>query len=438
MTEMQVSVENAGCLNRRLSVVVPIVQLEQTKKRRLAELAKTVRVDGFRPGKVPVHVIEKLYGQNVWEEVVERSLKTSLASALAQNSLHPVGSPYIDSIKAEPGNDLEYTAAFEVYPQILTPELTGVNLEKLRVEIIEADIDAVLEKMRLQHLDWVEVSRRAQLGDQITFDLSLPAGEVRKNVQLILEEEGIPEEFSVLLASTAGETLSVLLPSDKNAGQTIPGTVQVKKISEPKLAELDDAFANRFAIQEGGIDNLRVQVRQFMQDELDRILREKLRTQVIEHLLAAPLIDDFPKVLLNQEFLRLEANAKEQEAQQVQSANEPLSEERIEALRQEAKRRVKIGLLFGALIEKHQLCVDEMRVQQTLDRLVSVFQFEQVVRNKFYKDENVMRDVRSFTLEEQVIDKLLEQVEYTEKVAEYREIMNFSEKNKKKVPEEAN
>jgi len=234
MTEVQVYLENIGHLNRRLSVVVPIAQLEQTKKQRLSELAKTTALDGFRPGKVPVRVIEKRYGESVWWEVVQQSLRASLFDALEKNALNPAGKPQIDSVKAEPGNDLEYTATFEIFPQVSIPELKGLSLEKLNVEITEANVDAMLEKMRHQYVDWVEVSRTAQQGDKIIFDLTRrPDGEALKDVALVLEEGKMPEGFSVLLASAvgsaAGETISALLPTGKDLEQEISATIDIKK-----------------------------------------------------------------------------------------------------------------------------------------------------------------------------------------------------------------
>lgn len=428
MNDMQVSVENVGRLNRRLNVIVPSNQLEQHKKNRLAELAKKTRLDGFRPGKVPTHVVEKLYGDSVWGDVIQESLQSSLSTALQKNALNPAGQPHIESIKAEPGNDLEYTASFEVYPQVSAPELKSVSLEKLKVEITEADIAEVLEKMRHQHADWIETQRKAQQGDKVTFDLTFSDGtEPRKDLEWVLEEGKMPEGFAGLLGSTAGETLNVSLAGgDKE--KTSSATVQVKKVSEPKLAELDDAFAQRLGIHEGGMETLRTQIRQHMQNELDRVLREKLKTQVIDKLIELYAIEELPQVLLDQEFQRLEAELKGQQKQQGKSADEPLSEEAKHDLQLAANRRVTLGLLFSAVIETHQLQADEARVSQEVERLASAFQFEQSIRERLYKDKNMMLNIRSSVLEEQVMDKLLEEAEYTEKTVKYNEMMNLSTK----------
>lgn len=427
MNEMQVLVESVDNFTRRLSVTVPIGQLEQRKKQHLLELAKKARLDGFRAGKVPPSHIEKLYGSSIWQEVIEKSLQISLSQALEQETLNPVGHPHIESIKAEPGTDLIYTASFEVYPMIETPTLKGTNLEKLKVEITGEDIDTVLEQMRKQYADWVEVPDKAGYGDQVSFDIVFADAEqkTRRDLQWVLEEDKIPEGFSVLLSSMAGDTLSISLPKEQGSEEHRSATIKVKRVAKAKLPELDNDFAKRLDIKEGTIQALKSQVREHMQIELDRILREKLKTQAIDKLVTMNAIDELPKGALNQEYKRLEQDVFKQK-QDKEKAN--LSEIEKSDLMKMAYRRVTLGLLFNALIEKHHLHVDESKVQQHIDKLVGAFQFDQMVRDKLYKDKNMMMSIRSSVLEEQVIDKLLEEVEYTEKLVKYSEVMNLTKK----------
>lgn len=423
MNEMQVSVESVDNFTRRLSVTVPISQLEERKKLHILELAKKTRLDGFRAGKVPPSHIEKLYGSSIWQEVIEKSLQISLSTALEQETLNPVGHPHIESIKAAPGADLTYTASFEIYPQVEVPTLKGASLERLKVNITEEDIVKVLEQMRKQYAEWIEVSDKACYGDRVSFDIVFADSEekTRRDLQWVLEEDKIPEGFSALLSSMAGDTLSVSLPKEQGNSAAI----KVKKVAKAKLPELDNAFAKRLDIKEGTIEALKDQVREHMQIELDRILREKLKTQVIDKLVTMHAINELPQGALNQEFKRLEQDVFRQQN------NERISLSEIEKadLMKMAYRRVTLGLLFNALIEKHHLHVDESRVQQHMDKLVGAFQFDQMVRDKLYKDKNMMMNIRSSVLEEQVIDKLLEEVEYTEKLAEYSEIMNLTKKS---------
>jgi trigger factor len=430
MNKIQVSVESVDNFTRRLNVTVPISQLEERKKLHILELAKKTRLDGFRTGKVPPSHIEKLYGSSIWQEVIEKSLQISLSTALEQETLNPVGHPHIESIKAEPGTDLTYTASFEIYPQVEVPSLKGASLEKLKVNINEEDIIKVLEQMRKQYAEWIEVPDKACYGDRVSFDIVFADAEekTRKDLQWVLEEDKIPEGFSALLSSVAGDTLSVSLPKEQGSKHSNSATIKVKKVAKAKLPELDNAFAKRLDIKEGTIEALKNQVREHMQIELDRILREKLKAQVIDMLVTMHAINELPQGALNQEFKRLEQDVFRQQKQQ---NNERISLSEIEKadLMKMAYRRVTLGLLFNALIEKHHLHVDESRVQQHIDKLVGAFQFDQMVRDKLYKDKNMMMNIRSSVLEEQVIDKLLEEVEYTEKLAEYSEIMNLTKKN---------
>lgn len=427
MNEMQISVESVDSLTRRLNITVPVSQLEQSKNQRLVELAKKTRLDGFRPGKVPISVIEKLYGNSLWQEIIERSLQTSLLAALEQKALNPAGQPHIESVKAEPGTDLTYIASFEIYPKIETPELKGMSLERLDVVITEADLDKVLEQIRLQYAKWIEVPKKAYYGDQVTFDLIFLDSEdrTRKNLQWVLEEGKIPEGFSVLLHSSAGETLHASFPKEQGSDEPYSAKLEVKKIAEVKLPDLDNAFAKRLDVKEGTVEALRDQIRQHMQIELDRVLREKLKAQVIDQLITRYAIEELPQGLLTQEFQRLERDVYKQHKLQGKE-KKSLSEIEKTDLMQVARRRVKLDLLFNVLIEKHHLQVDETRVQQHIEQLENAFQFKQRVRDRLYKDKNMMMGIRSSVLEEQVIDKLLEQVEYTKKVVQYSEIMNLT------------
>lgn len=425
MNEMQVLVESVDNFTRRLSVTVPISQLEERKKLHILELAKKARLDGFRAGKVPPSHIEKLYGNSIWQEVVEKSLQISLSHALEQETLNPVGHPHIESIKAEPGTDLTYTASFEVYPVVEAPTLKGTNLERLKVEITEEDIDTVLEQMRKQYADWIEVPDKAGYGDQVSFDIVFAnaEGKTRRDLQWVLEEDKIPEGFSALLSSKAGDTLSISLPNEQESEPYNDATIKVKRVAKAKLPELDNDFAKRLDIKEGTIQALKNQVKEHMQIELDRILREKLKTQAIEQLVTMNAISELPQGALNQEYKRLEQDVFRQKKEETN-----LSEIEKADLMKMAYRRVTLGLLFNALIEKHHLHVDESRVQQHVDKLVGAFQFDQMVRDKLFKDKKMMMNIRSSVLEEQVIDKLLEEVTFTEKLAKYSEIMNLTNK----------
>ena len=205
MNEMQVSVESLDNFTRLLNITVPASQLEERKKQHLLELARKTRLDGFRPGKVPLGHIEKLYGKSIWHEVIEKTLRISLSNALEQKTLNPVSQPHIESIKAAPGTDLTYTARFEVYPPVEVPSLKGVSLEKINVTITEEDLDKVLEKIRGQYAEWIEVPDKACYGDKVTFDIvfSDTAEKTRKDLQWILEPDKIPEGFSALVSSKA-------------------------------------------------------------------------------------------------------------------------------------------------------------------------------------------------------------------------------------------
>ncbi len=430
MSELQISVEETGHLDRRLSVVVPTLQLEQDRKRRLADLAKKARLDGFRPGKVPVSVVEKLYGQSIWSEVVQESLQHSLAHALKEHALTPAGQPHIDLVKAERGQDLEYIAHFEIYPKVAAPEESQITLEKTVVTFAESDIDEVLARIRLQHAEWIEVPRAAGYGDQVTFDLLYAEGEgePRKDLEWVLEEGKVPEGFNALIGQAAEGSFTTILPTNTTAEEAAKKettvTVQIKRVCEAKLPELDEALIKGFGIEEGNLETLRLRIREKIQEEIHQRVRDKLKTQLLDHLVTNCVIEDLPKVLLDEEFYRLEADARSKMVQKAGQEPVELTAEKQEELREFARRRVTLGLLFNALIEKYQLKVDEVRLKQQAERLLSAFQFDISMRERLFKDERMMFNLRSSVLEDQLIDTLLDKVCYTEKPVDYKEFMS--------------
>lgn len=215
---MDISVEITGSLARRLTVAVPATELNSAIQKRVQKLTKTAKLDGFRPGKVPAKVIEQRFGEAIRGEAIEEVLQSSLSTALKQEKLHPAEPPTIQSLEADEGQPLKYSATFEVYPEIHVNGLSEVTLEKTVVSIEESDIGRVLEQMRKQHIEWEETTRPVQLGDKVTMDFiriidgQLQQDTEQKNVSLILDEGNIPAGFDKLIGAKVGDELMIDLP----------------------------------------------------------------------------------------------------------------------------------------------------------------------------------------------------------------------------------
>ena len=423
---MRVSVEITSSLGRRVNVSVPAERVKQAVQERLKNIAKTAKVDGFRPGKLPLVMAEKMFGAAVHGEAAEKLLQKTLFEALQQEQLSPAGYPSVETLKADKEGPLEYTVAFEVYPEIHLSTLSNVTLEKLVVDIQETDLERVIEQMRKQHAEWLTVQRPAQLGDKVTFDLArIVNGEVsgegqQKDIPLVLDENTIPPGFEVLKGAKVGDKLNINL--SEQAGVT--AIAEIKQVAEAKLPELNDEFVKKLGIEEGGVSAFRNQVRQHVQEELERVLKSKLKEQVIKQFVAAHGVE-LPKALIDAELEHLVEDFKKRMKQELGQQVNQLPEDTIEELRKTSTTRVHTGLLMQAFIKQHDIKVDEERVRGHVEKIASAFGDSSALIDMVYRDKNILGNIRSQILEDQVVDKLLEQVKFIEKAGDYQEIMQF-------------
>lgn len=412
--QIQVSVEITSSLGRRLNVTVPAERFEQAVKERIQRIAKTAKIDGFRPGKLPIKTAEKMFAEGARAEATEKLLQSTLQEALIQEKLQPAGYPTIESLKADAGAPLQYTAAFEVFPEVQLKSLDDVTLEKLVVSLTDADVTKVLEQMRKQHAQWEEVQHAAEMSDRVTFDLN-----EQKGLQLIIEEGAMPAEFIVLKGKKVGDEAKV-------QWQGKEATVKVIKVEAAKLPEIDNEFAKRLGVKDATVAGLNTEVRQHLQTELDRVLQGKLKSQLLEKLIECNPVE-LPKSAVDAEYEYLAKDFRERVKKQFGQEVKDLPDSIKQQTQDDARRRVILGLLFPAVIKQFDLKVDDARVKQHVERVLSAFENTPGMIDMVYKDKNIMANIRSQVLEEQVVEKLLEQVKFTEKNATYSEVMKFAD-----------
>ena len=301
---MQVSVETTSGLGRRMTVQIPAEQIDQKVESKLQQLARSVRLDGFRPGKVPLSVVKKRYESQVRSETAGELIASSYEQALQQQNLRPAGEPDIEQTRNQPGQALEYVVTFEVYPDVEPPEIADISIERPVVEVTGADVDNMLEKLRKQRVTWTKVERPSADGDRLeidfkgTIDGQSFSGNSASNVPLELGSGSmIPGFEEQLTGSSAGErkTIEVTFPTDyaskEVAGKTAQFDVSVNAVAEAVLPELDDDFAKTFGVGDGGLDKLREEVRRNMTREMDAAVKSRVKQQVFEALLAKADID---------------------------------------------------------------------------------------------------------------------------------------------------
>lgn len=430
---MQVSVEATGGLERRITVQVPAERIEKEIGDRLKSLTRTARVAGFRPGKVPFKVIERKYGAQVRQEVLGEVVQSSFYEAVAQEKLRPAGGPKIEASKIEPGQNLEYSATFEVYPEIRLASLEGVSIERPVAEVTDEDVERVINTLRKQRVTWNEVDRPAQNEDRLIIDFEglidgapFPGG-TGKQVALVLGSGSFIPGFEEQLSGVrAGEqrTFDVQFPDDhpakEVAGKQVRFQVNVSSVSEPQLPEVDEAFAKSFGISDGSVQSLRAEVRQNMQRELDQTIRAKVKQQVMDALLEKNKIE-LPSVLVEQEIDRLIAQAQEQFRDPARRQNLSLPRSLFE---EQARRRVALGLLLGEVIKANDIKLDQARVRQTVEGLASTYENPEEVVNWYYSNRNLLSGIEALVLEDQVVDLLLQQMNVVDTPTDFAALMN--------------
>ena len=429
---MMVSVEALKGLERRLQVSVPASRVEQQVDKRLLNVSRTARIKGFRPGKAPIHVVRKHYGAQVREEVVGDLIRETFAEAVQREQLVPAGGPRIEPLAADKGGDLKYAATFEIYPKIELTGVEGMELIRPKASVADADVDAMLESLRKQRPEFVPVDRPSVDGDRLTINFEgkldgepfeggkaeghqfeLGAGRMLKDF-----EEGVR-------GATAGETRSfdVAFPDDypaKNlAGKTAQFAVSVTAVEETKLPEVNDEFCKAFGIEEGGVEALRAEVRDNMERELGQAVRGRMKTQVMDKLLAAnPL--DLPTVLVEQEIRDMQLETLRRMG--ARSARQLPPREPFEA---NARRRVALGLLLNEVIRSASIQVDAAQVQARLEEMVAGFDDPESARKQYVENEGAMRQLQMKVLEDQVVDHVVGKANVTEQLAAFKDIMNF-------------
>jgi trigger factor len=433
---MQVSLEKSDGLERRMKVQVPAERVEREVEDRLKSLSKRAKIDGFRPGKVPFTVVKQRFGEQVRSEVVTDLLQSSFNEALAQQKLNPAGGPRIDSINSAPGKDLEFTAMFEVYPEVKLKGLDGLKLERPVAEVTGEDIEAMVDNLRHQRAQWQAVSRAAAKGDRVQIDFEgsvdgtpFPGGKGEKVPVVLGENRMLPDFEKGLEGVKPGESreFDVRFPDDYHAkemaGKQARFKVSAQAVEGQVLPVLDDEFARSFGIQEGGIEKLRSEVADNMRRELEDTVRGKLKTQALDALLAANKLD-LPKALVDDEIERLRQDALVRIG--VRDAKKA-SELPRELFEEQAVKRVSLGLLVGEIINQQRLTVDPKRLDERLERMAGEYSKPAEAVRSFRSNADIMRQVETLVLEEQAVDWLLEKAAVTDKPTTFKALMNLHE-----------
>lgn len=431
---MEISVEATNELERRMTIAVPSEEVDSAVSARLEEAARNIRLNGFRRGKVPLKVVKNKFGKGVRQEVIGELMNRSYYEALTQKDIRPAGQPRIEANELGEGKDLEFTAIFEVYPQIELPDLTTMEVEKLVAEVTDQNIDDMIETLRDQRHSWQKVDRESADGDQLNLDyvgrregVEFQGGSA-KGANLVLGSgRMIPGFEDGLVGSKAGDTVTLDLSFPENyhnkelAGQAAQFEVTITSVSEKVKPELEDAFFASFGVEGGGLEAFRKEVAENMQREMKSAGRAKLKNKVLDALLAMCSIA-VPKSLVAAEI----GNLREQALQRMgvgAGRNFDPSLLPDELFREQAERRVTSGLLLGEVITKESMRADPAKVREAIEEIAATYESPDEVINWYYGNEEQLSAVESSVLEDQAFDFLLAQAKVTEKQVSYEEVI---------------
>jgi len=427
---MQVSVEAGEGLERKLTVQVPAETVEMEVNNRLNSIRSTVKIDGFRPGKVPLKVVKKRYSGSVLQEVAGELMQSTFREALTQENLSPAGDPDIHAQDLVLGQVMEYTATFEVYPEVALAPITDLAIEKIDATVEESDVDNMIDVLRKQKLDWSEVKRKSVNEDRISIDFvgtvdgeKFDGGSANDMPMVLGAGQMIPgfEEHLNGLKTGDETTFKVPFPDDYAAkdlaGKEAEFAVTVKKVEAPKLPEIDEEFAKAFGVESGDVGQLKADIKANMDRELLKKLRTDLKASVMDALVAANTVD-VPTATVQQEAEALKRQT------EIQTPGSNLS---VESFNDEAKRRVQLGMILAEVAKTSELNIDADMVKERIEEMAKDYDDPDEFIRYYMGNQELLSGVQTLVMEDKVVDWIAEQAKISTKASTFDEIMKPEE-----------
>jgi trigger factor len=427
---MQVTVETTAGLERKMRVVVPSERVEVQVTEKIKQTAKQAKINGFRPGKVPLREVKRRFGAGIRQEVSSEMIQSTYGEALQKEDINPAGMPKIEEVNIEEGKDLEYTAVFEVFPEIEVSGLESIEVERLSSSIEEADLEKMIDTLREQRLVYAETDRAAAEKDQVNLDFEgfledepFEGGKAEGTDLVLGSGSMIPGFEDGLTGLKADEEKDLKLTFPENyqaenlAGQEVLFKIKVNKVSEPELPELNDAFFEQFDVKEGGVEAFRKEVTNNMKRELDSAIKTKVKDQVMDGLSENNEVD-LPQSLIDQEVNRMRQEAVQQFGGGAQFDPSMLP---AEMFTEQAQKRVKIGLIVSSIVDKNNLVADAEAVRETIEEMAATYQEPEDVINYYYSNEQQLSQIQNMVLEGQIVDFVLESARVIDKTVSYDE-----------------
>lgn len=429
---MQVSLENTGKLERKLTVRFPAEQVESRVRERISEMTRSMRLKGFRPGKVPAKVIEQRFGAQIRGEALSDIVGSTFREVVQQQKLQPVANPSIDTDGRAQDGEIAYIATFEVLPEMPGIEVSALQIERPTAQVVDKDIDGMIDTLRLQRRTFENADRAAQAGDMVLFEYSAQGGDYRYPEQgreragTVLGSGSLFAAFEeVLPGRAAGDDFdaSVEFPVEfrnpQLAGKLAQVSVHVEKVQAPQMPEVDTKFIQGFGIAGGDVETFRNEVRSNLERELANALHMRLRNEV-----AAKLVDAYPDLDVPQVLVDAEAQRLVRASAPGLASDAPLPLEAIGTAQPAARRRVAAGLLLREIGRVNDIRPDNKRVSEAVAAIASTYEEPEKVVELYANDPQLLESVRTSVLEDQVAEWVADHAASQERSLSFDEVMH--------------
>ena len=433
MKDLKINVNDKTGLKKEIRISVPFSAIEEKRTSRFIQIAKTAKLPGFRPGKVPDKVIHQQYGGKVIQEVLSDFLDSTYIESIREKNLKPAGPPEVKIDEYIDGKDFTYTATIEVYPEFELRGLDKISVEKPKVEISQKEINAMIENLQKQRGTWNPVERPSEKEDQLIVDFEgkidgevFEGGAAQDFVMTLGNGQMLPEFDDALLNVKANEDKEIQLTFPDNyhkeelAKKKAVFSVSVKEVKALEVAEIDETFVRSFGVESGDAKDLMDEVKTSMEKELEAKINDEIKQNLMAYLRENNSIE-IPEVMVHQEAHALQKDWMSQAGiEKVEEAPELKNFENI------AKERVQLGLLVNELVRVQEIKVDQDRVKTKLEEITNRYPNPEEIRKMYDETPQLMDQIRSAVVEDLVIDWLIERTEFKNKEVEFKELMNRS------------
>jgi len=414
-------------------MAVPAEQIDREVEQRLRKLSRTVRLDGFRPGKVPLKIVAQHYGPQVRSEVIGDAVQKAFSAVVQEQKLKVAGYPRIERKEGGDEKQLTFSATFEIYPEVKLGDLSAVKIQRPSHAVDDADVDRTIEILRKQRVSWEAAGRASQPGDRVTVDFTgridgneFPGGKGSAMAVVIGEGRVLPDFEAGLTGVSAGEQkiFPVAFPADypgkEIAGKTASFEVSVQKIEAPKLPAVDAEFARSLGVTDGDIVKMREEVKANVEREVKKRVQGEVKQKVMQALIDSATLE-LPKSLVEIELQRVVQQARaDLEARGVKLERLPVNPEALEA---QARRRVTLGLILGELVKSHELGAKPEQVRALVTEHAQTYEQPFEVVRWVYSEPQRLNEFEGLAVESNVVNWVLEHAKVEDRAISFDELM---------------